>query len=196
MWIFSLDSQNGNGWNNCRPNIPSDNRKLLSDLFLSRRQNIPQNIVKLILRKGKQFWISWFLKFVANQLIFYISHLGKNINLLWFQLSRNFPSENIIEMHGNANWGGDKVLLEFFSPRIIRVWQRCDRCRSYHAREAGCASHKINLFPPTFQSFWNDLLDDGFTSKPIAFIRLQSFRGNPRLCLSVNGDQHLSFQIL
>ena len=127
MWIFSLDSQNGNGWNNCRPNIPSDNRKLLSDLFLSRRQNIPQNIVKLILRKGKQFWISWFLKFVANQLIFYISHLGKNINLLWFQLSRNFPSGNIIELHGNANWGGDKVLLEFFSSRIIRVWQRCDR---------------------------------------------------------------------
>ena len=112
--------------------------------------------------------------------------LGKNINLLWFQLSRNFPSENIIEMHGNANWGGDKVLLEFFWPRRIRVWQRCDRCRSYHAREAGCASHKINLFPPTFQSFWNDLLDDGFTSKPIAFIRLQSFRGNPRLCLLVN----------
>ena len=66
---------------------------------------------------------------------------------------------------------------------------------AYHAREAGCASHKINLFPPTFQSFWNDLLDDGFTSKPIAFIRLGSFRGNPRLCLSVNGDQHLSFQI-
>ena len=97
--------------------------------------------------------------------------------------------------------GGYKVLLEFFWSQIIRVWQRCDHCRSYHAREAGCASHKIN--PHNFFFFFFSSLSTRFgmpsycwlaspQSPSRQFIPLESFLGNPPCSLiSQWGSTHI-----
>ena len=73
------------------PNIPFDNRKPLSDLFLSRRQNIQKNI-RLNLRKDPSFnrrliiliWLAKHcnekLKHRVNRFIYCIPYLTQNIH--------------------------------------------------------------------------------------------------------------------
>ena len=57
--------------------------------------------------------------------------------------------------HWGAHWNAWRCKLRkvtssccsfFWQAQIIRVWQRCDHCRSYHAWDVGFASHKINSF--------------------------------------------------
>ena len=126
------------------PNIPSDdNRKPLSDLLLSRRQNIQKNISENILHltEGKII------------LIYVKEHMSEQTHLLYSILGSEHTLHARQLCHWGAHWNAWRCKLRkvtssccsfFWQAQIIRVWQRCDHCRSYHAWDVGFASHKIN----------------------------------------------------
>ena len=98
-------------------------------------------------------------------------------------------------MHGWANWDEWQGLAGVFQPQIIRVWQRCDHRRSYHAwRQFDESQDKrsLPLLHVTFHSLGNVfILLDGFIL-PRQFMPFESFPENPPVVSSVNTDQHSS----